>query len=260
MEYIDQLNNKIKLSSVPQRIISLVPSQTELLFELGLDEKIVGLTKFCILPQDKVKSKTKIGGTKNLDLEKILSLKPDLIIAGKEENNKEQILELKKHIPVWISDVKNFESALDMIKKVSEITGKEKEGDKIFRDILNEYDKFKAQDHKTYKALYFIWRKPYMVAGGDTFIGDIMGKAGFINEAGNLNRYPEINKENISEFDPEIILLCSEPYRFGDKHKSEFKEIFPNAKTLLTDGQYFGWYGSRMKYAFGYFSELHKLI
>ncbi len=260
MTYSDQLNNKIILDKIPRKIVSLVPSQSELLFDLGLSERICGVTKFCILPKDKVRSKIKIGGTKNLNIELIKSINPDLIIAGKEENDKEQIMQLKRYFPVWVSNVTNFESALDMIREISFITGEEFAGNKIINYIQKQYNKFENNNFKKHKALYFIWRKPYMVAGGDTFIGDMMEKAYFLNEAKQLNRYPAINSDNINDFNPEIILLCDEPYRFGDKHKIEFKKMYPKTQVLLTNGQYFGWYGSRMKYAFKYFKELHKMI
>src|SRR5689334_4269975 len=99
--YHDQLNREVNLPSLPRRIISVVPSQTELLFYLGLDAEIIGITKFCIHPAGKCKSTTKIGGTKQLDIDKIKSLDPDLIIANKEENERGQLEELMQHFPVW---------------------------------------------------------------------------------------------------------------------------------------------------------------
>jgi len=256
----DLLNKDFRLSNIPKRIVSTVPSQTELLFDMGLDKNIVGITQFCVLPVEKTKTKEKVGGTKKLNIEKIKSLKPDLIIAGKEENEKEQINKLKKNFPVWISDVDSFDSALRMINDVALITEKKQKGDEIIAKIQSEYLKFKKQNYKRYNSLYFIWRTPYMVAGGDTFISDIMNKAGFDNTAKHLNRYPVLDATNKSTMEPEIILLCSEPYRFGDKHKSEFKELYPNAEVILTDGQMFTWYGSRMIHAFEYFNYLHKQI
>src|ERR1700743_3079893 len=103
--YVDQMNRNVEGPSTPKRIISTVPSQTELLFDLGLDEQIVGITKFCIHPKDKVTHKTKIGGTKNLKIPLIKELRPDLITANKEENERAQIEQLMEICPVWISDV-----------------------------------------------------------------------------------------------------------------------------------------------------------
>src|ERR1700741_3198050 len=109
MHFIDQTGRKISIPQIPQRIISLVPSQTELLFDLGLDKEVVGITKFCVHPPEWFQTKTRVGGTKQLKIDLIKQLQPDLIIANKEENVKEQIEELEKHFPVWISDVNNLE-------------------------------------------------------------------------------------------------------------------------------------------------------
>lgn len=260
MLFEDQIGNKISLKKIPERIVSLVPSQTELLFDLGLDNKILGITNFCILPKNKTKKVSKIGGTKNVNIEKIRNLKPDLIIAGKEENERNQIEELQNDFPVWISDVKDFDTALEMIKSVSEITGKQEAGLEIVNKIVSEKLEFESNKFQKYKALYFIWRKPYMVAGGDTFINSMLELAGFENEAKKLNRYPILYEENSNNFNPEIILLCSEPYRFAEKHIHEFKKLYPLAKTLIVDGQPFTWYGSRMIHAFNYFKKMRDNI
>src|ERR1700754_4702801 len=125
--YHDQLNREVNLQGVPKRIISVVPSQTELLFDLGLDFEIIATTKFCVHPADKFKVTAKIGGTKRLEIPKIISLKPDLIIANKEENEREQLEELMQHFPVWIRDINDLPGALDMIKQVGEIVDRNDE-------------------------------------------------------------------------------------------------------------------------------------
>ena len=123
-EFVDQLDRKISLASLPKRIVSLVPSQTELLYDLGLRDEVAGITKFCIHPQEWFKTKPRVGGTKKIDIEKIKQLDPDLVIGNKEENDQSQVEELMKHYPVWMSDIKNLEDALEMIEHIGDLTGK----------------------------------------------------------------------------------------------------------------------------------------
>jgi ABC-type Fe3+-hydroxamate transport system substrate-binding protein len=252
----DQTAREVNFPKIPSRIISVVPSQTELLFDLGLNEKIVGITKFCVHPEKLVKSKTKIGGTKNLSLEKIRSLQPDLILANKEENKRSEIEELMKDFPVWISDVKTLEDALNMIESVGEITGKQPVAKNISETIAKNFSNLKSQITSLKSAVYFIWNKPMMTVGSDTFISHMMERCGFKNVFGDRKRYPEITEDELSDASPQIILLSSEPFPFRQKHVEYFQNICPNAKTLLADGQMFSWYGSRLRYAPKYFEEL----
>lgn len=238
------------------RIISLVPSQTELLFDLGLDQEIVGITKFCVHPKEKVALKEKIGGTKNLNIEKIKSLKPTLIIANKEENEKEQIEELEKYFPVWISDVTDLESAIEMISTLGKMTGKEKEAEKLNNNISKAFASYAPlREPKT--AAYFIWQNPMMVAGNKTFINDMLQRCGFKNCFQNLNgHYPEISATKLQQSNPEVILLSSEPFPFEEKHVEMFSKSCPQAKVILVDGELFSWYGSRLLQAPSYFRKL----
>jgi len=256
--YLDQMNRAVEIPSAPQRIISLVPSQTELLFDLGLDDEIVGITKFCIHPEDKVKSKAKIGGTKQLNIDLIKKLKPDLVIGNKEENEQDQIEELMRHFPVWMSDISNLEYALDMIGKVGEITGKIDGATTLASTIKQQFINITITQ-SSLKAAYFIWRKPYMIAGKGTFIDDMLKKCGLTN-AFDAGRYPEVTAEQLIQTKPDLIFLSSEPYPFKEKHIAEFKTICPKATVKVVDGEMFSWYGSRLLQAPGYFEELNRLI
>lgn len=256
--YIDQLGREVHIPAAPQRIISIVPSQTELLFDLGLDEQIIGVTKFCIHPADKVLSKAKIGGTKQLNIDLIKSLKPDLIIANKEENERSQVEELMQHFPLWISDISNMADALQMIESVGEITCKAVEAQKIVQRIETSFNELKSIK-KPSSVAYFIWRKPYMVAGKGTFIDDMLTRSGFTNCI-DQSRYPEIDAISLAKLNPEVVLLSSEPYPFKQKHIDEIRVFLPSTKILLVDGEMFSWYGSRLQFAAVYFAEIINLL
>lgn len=260
MLFTDQLNRKIELSSLPGRIISLVPSQTELLYDLGLRDEVIGITKFCVHPKEWFQSKTRIGGTKKIDFEKIKALQPDLIIGNKEENEKEQIEALMKDYNVWMSDIKNLKDALDMIARIGVLVGKNEEATNIKLKIESAFHNLQPVTFNTQlKTAYFIWRKPYMVAGHTTFINEMLTFCGFQNVfADRDSRYPEVLNEDIVKAEPSLILLSSEPYPFREKHIQDFQELLPKAKILTVDGELFSWYGSRLLHSPDYFKGLIK--
>ena len=253
----DQTGRDINISQIPARIVSVVPSQTELLFDLGLNDRIVGITKFCVHPEEEVKEKLKIGGTKNLDLDKIRSLKPDLIIANKEENKQEEIEMLMKEYPVWISDVKTLDDALEMIQSVGKFTNREKAAHEISNKISDRFSNLqRLMSNVQHQTAYLIWHKPMMTVGGDTFISHMMKRSGYKNVFEGRKRYPEITETELKGSTPDIILLSSEPFPFKQKHAEHYQSICPAAKIMLVDGQMFSWYGSRLQYSPTYFSQL----
>ena len=246
----DQMKREVKLSAFPLRIISLVPSQTELLHYLGLENEVIGITKFCIHPTEWYRSKERIGGTKSLDIEKIRNLKPDLIIGNKEENEYADIKSVSEIAPVWMSDIFNLDNAIEMISSIGEITNKVKEAEKLTLKIRDGFESFNGIQ-KNKSVLYFIWNEPMMLAGENTFIDAMLQKCGLINLAGG-DRYPEASGAE----SPDYVFLSSEPYPFAEKHRSEFKKVYPKAQIVLVDGEYFSWYGSRLKDAPDYFKKL----
>ena len=254
--YADQMNRTVDVPSTPKRIISLVPSQTELLFYLGLDNEIIGITKFCIHPSDKVKQKVKIGGTKTLNINLIKELKPDLIIGNKEENERSQIEELMKSFPVWMSDIADLDGATDMIKRVGELVRKNTGAEKLAGAINSGFDRLDIKKQNL-RVAYLIWRKPYIIAGKGTFIDDMLQKCSLTN-AFDAERYPELTAEQLKAAKPDVVLLSSEPYPFKEKHIAEFKALLPGAVIKLVDGELFSWYGSRLLNAPGYFKHLIK--
>ncbi len=239
-----------------KRIVSAIPSITELLFYLGLNEQVVGITPFCVHPQQWHTSKQRIGGPKKLHVEDIISLKPDLVIAGKEENIKEQIEAIANHAPVFLTDVITIEDALKMIDDVSVLTGMHNRGCELIKQIKTAMDSFKPIAIR--KAVYVIWKAPYMCVGGDTFIHYMMGMAGFINVFAQQLRYPVISVEDMINSGAEIIILSSEPYPFKEIHAAELRALLPqHIKIILADGEMFSWYGSRMLEAVDYFKALN---
>ena len=257
MLFQDQLHRTIEISSPPVKIVSIVPSQTELLFEFGLEKEVIGITKFCIHPKQWLESKTKVGGTKQLNLTVIDSLKPDLIIANKEENSQEQIEMLIIKHPVWLSDIKTLDDALKMISALGVITARSIQAEKVIAAIQRPFLKLlrDTESKQKKRALYLIWNSPMMTAGHDTFINEMMHYCGFENCITG-NRYPVITNDEITALNPEYILLSSEPFPFIEKHQIAYKERFPFAKVILVDGEYFSWYGSRLSLAHNYFRTL----
>jgi len=257
MLHTDQLNRVIELKHPPQRIISLVPSQSELLWDLGLQQQLVGITKFCIHPRDMFEQVTRVGGTKNLNFDKIRALQPDLIIGNKEENEQGQIEALMDEFPVWMSDIASYEQALDMIDRVGVLCHREAEARALIRTTEEEFRYLKPFTGAPLRVLYLIWKKPYMAAGRDTFIDDLLQRMGLENALRQFpGRYPALTEEQIANIDTDIIFLSSEPYPFKDDHIAELQALQPNVRILLVDGEFFSWYGSRLQKAPRYLQNL----
>ena len=264
IQLIDQLKRNIVLTSIPQRIISLVPSQTELLFDLGLDDEIVGITKFCIHPDSLYRKKTRVGGTKQIDFEKIVQLNPEVIICNKEENDMVQVNELMHRFSVWVSDVRNLDDALEMIQQIGNLVGKEERAYALQQNIRRQFNLFNPyppfEKSHPLNTAYFIWKNPLMSVGADTFIHDMLSRCGLKNAFMAKTRYPEITMQELSHLSPDVILLSSEPFPFKEKHLADFKRVCPESKILLADGEFFSWYGSRLLKAPDYFRSLVKQI
>jgi iron complex transport system substrate-binding protein len=262
--YIDQLGTSHTFEKQPVRIVSLVPSQTELLYDLGLEDNIVGITKFCVHPVHFKATKTIVGGTKNIKFDKIKALQPDIIICNKEENTREIVEELSQICPVWVTDIYTIEDNLQMISDFGQLFNKRTEAQKWIDKIDFAYQDFQQfiKDKPIKKAAYFIWANPYMVAGNHTFINELLQINHFQNMYANKeSRYPEVELKKIRlEGDPDYVFLSSEPFPFKDEHAFEIGRFTHHAKTVFVDGEMFSWYGSRLLKAFDYFKLLHAKI
>jgi ABC-type Fe3+-hydroxamate transport system substrate-binding protein len=261
MLFIDQLNRTIQLNAFPpKRIVSVVPSQTELLFDLGLNEEVIGITKFCTHPDKWFRSKKRIGGTKQLNVSAIKELRPDLIIANKEENLQQQVDELAEGFPVWTSHIKNLQEACDMIRSVGELVGKSDRAREIIDNITKNFAQIDTKNYEHPRAAYLIWKDPLMTVGGDTFIHDMMNHAGLKNIFADKKRYPTTSFEELNSLNCELLLLSSEPFPFKQVHADEIQKHLLKTNIILVDGEMFSWYGSRLQYAPAYFAQLRELV
>ncbi|MGH2666958.1 ABC transporter substrate-binding protein [Flavobacterium sp.] len=263
-QFTDQLGTSHSFENAPKRIVSLVPSQTELLFDMGLEESIVGITKFCVHPFHLKSTKTIVGGTKQVKIDKIKALQPDIIIANKEENTLEIVESLKEICPVWVTNIITIEDNQKMIQDFGLLFNKRTEAQKWLDKINFGYQDFQKfmEDKQVKKVAYFIWANPYMVAGGDNFINELLKLNKFENIYDNNpryeGRYPEIIIQKMRiQGDPDLVLLSSEPFPFKDEHAFELGRHTHHATTVFVDGEMFSWYGSRLVKAFDYFKLLH---
>jgi ABC-type Fe3+-hydroxamate transport system substrate-binding protein len=258
--FIDQIGQKLELSDYPKKIISCVPSQSELLWDLGLEKEVIGITKFCVHPAHWRKQKVNIGGTKKLNLEKIAALAPDFILANKEENEQTQIEWLSARFPTYVSDVRALPQALEMISAVGHITSKIEASHRITETIDTLFHSIAIQE-PVIPACYLIWRKPWMTINKDTFIHDMLTRVGFKNVFGDRkdSRYPIVTDAELTEAKPEILFLSSEPFPFGANHLKEIQQLFPTTQVYLINGEMLSWYGSGLcRFDRGFFDDLRK--
>lgn len=250
----DQLGRGLHFETIPQRLVCLVPSLTELLVDLGLRSKLVGVTKFCVHPKDIKESAEIIGGTKNVKLDKIKALQPDFILANKEENTFEDIDLLSNELKVYVSDINNLKDLKGLITDISFLFGVAVKGRQLIEDIESQFLDFQnfIKNKPKLKVAYFIWKKPWMVVGSSTFINYMLELNNFENVYAHLQRYPEVDIKALKRVD--YVLLSSEPFPFKEGHKAELS--VEDYKIEIVDGEYFSWYGSRLVKAFSYFKLL----
>jgi ABC-type Fe3+-hydroxamate transport system substrate-binding protein len=241
----DQLGRMLNFEQSPQKIVSLVPSISELLWDMNLQDELVGVTKFCIHPKDLRAEKAIVGGTKNVKIERLMALQPDFVIANLEENTKDEIEAISKLVPTYISDINSIEEMRAFILDMGKICNRELESKSILKKVKETMDGI-IPFHPIRTALYLIWNDPFMSIGNDTFINHMMEKVGYTNCLSNKTRYPVLTESDILELNPSEILLSSEPFPFKENHQIEIQKKFPNSKVKLVDGEAFSWYGSRI--------------
>lgn len=258
MPFTDARSRTIDLPHPPRRIVSLVPSQTELLADLGLDDEVVGITRFCVHPEGWKDRKQIVGGTKNVNLHRIRDLVPDLILANLEENTREDVEALDEVAPVYVTDVQDVRGALEMIRTLGALVHRAEQAAELAARIEAGFSNLSPAS--PLRAAYLIWRAPFMTVGSDTFIHDVMRHAGLVNPFGHRTRYPILSPEELAAASPDVVLLSTEPYPFQEKHIPEIRALLPDAGVCLVDGELFSWYGSRMLKAPAYLTELHQRL
>ncbi|RHW35871.1 iron ABC transporter substrate-binding protein [Lysinibacillus yapensis] len=255
---VDHLSRTVKIPDQPKRIISICPAITETIFSLKAGNKLIGRTRYCTFPKGKVENIEVVGGTKEVNIEKIKQLEPDLILAEKEENTAEIVQQLEQIAPVFVSEVQSIQDGLRLIETLGQLTSSEEKAATMIQKIKDEFD---ALPHEQLgRAAYAIWRKPYMVVGDTTYINDVLKRLGFQNAYNQAEeRYPAVSKEQLSAANLDFLFLASEPFPFSEKHLTEFQAFLPDTKILLVDGEMF-WYGAKMIEAAVYFKELIKTV
>tara|TARA_R100001143_G_scaffold63267_1_gene69255 strand:+ start:16536 stop:17354 length:819 start_codon:yes stop_codon:yes gene_type:complete len=239
------------------KILSLVPSLTELLFDLGLSELIVGRTRFCIHPKESIDSVPIVGGTKNPNLDKIRAIDPDLIIANKEENREVDILQLQDEgYNVMVTEIGTIEEALFVIHDIGWTCGVQKKAKTLIQNIQDEIAKTHSFPERT--VAYLIWKDPWMSIGRDTYIHSVLEHYQLHNIFSDKTRYPKTSLSEISMNKPDLILLSSEPYPFKKKHIKEVGEACSGSDILLVNGEWFSWYGSRMLRSFRHLNRFRR--
>lgn len=247
---LDALGRTLYYSFPPKRIISICPAITETLIEIGLREEIIGRTKYCLYPTGQVEHIVVVGGTKQVNLDKILALKPDLVITEKEDNSKEIVEMLEKHVPVYVAQVESVQGAYQMIIDMGELCDREQAAQALVQDIQSRFEQLPKNSAR---AGYIIWRKPYMAVGTTTYIHDVLTQLGFVNPFAALDgRYPEVSKQILIDAHLDVLFLASEPFPFNETHMAEFRSFLPHTDIQLIDGEMF-WYGAKMRHAPTYF-------
>lgn len=256
----DARDQSITLEQPPERIVSLVPSQTELLAYLDLDENVVGVTRFCERPEHWRSEKTIVGGTKQVDVDTVRDLEPDLVLANLEENTREDVSALENIAPVFVTNVTSVTEALQMIRSVGVLTDTSDQTSTLVGRIISRFEDLK--EFSSLRAAYFIWREPYMTVGGDTFIHDVMVRGGFKNVFEHQSRYPEVSLDELTSMDLEVVLCGTEPFPFHQKDKftKDLRSALPDTPVEVVDGQVFSWYGPRLLYTPSYLEKLRYRI
>jgi len=237
----------------PERIVSLVPSLTELVWWLGCRDALRGRTRFCEEPAGEIEVVPTIGGTKNPDIEAITALGPDLVIANREENRREDVEALRAvGLNVLLTDPNSVDEALAMIAEVGEELGRKTAAEGLVAEVRAALAEGRGERPG---ALFVpIWRNPLMGLAGDTYGSSVLEAAGATNVLAGRTRYPEVTLDEVAALRPQAILLPDEPYRFNEGHVPEFSGIAP---TAVVDGKLLWWYGPRMPEAI---RELRRIV
>jgi ABC-type Fe3+-hydroxamate transport system substrate-binding protein len=233
------------------RIVSLCPSLTELVFDLGLGDRLVGITRFCVRPADGVKGIEHVGGTKNPKLGRIVDLEPDLVLMNEEENRVEDAEALEAAgLRVHASMPRSVEETAEMIRSIGSALDRRERAEKIAVDVETRARELReaTSDARPVRYAYLIWRDPWMAAGPDTYVHGLLSLAGGVNVIPpGGERYPMVSARELAAADPDVVLLSSEPFPFSESHAEELADAtgLPRVRFRLVDGELLSWHGSR---------------
>ena len=246
------------------RIVSLVPSITELACDLGLASQLVGRTGFCIHPKGAVREIPKIGGTKTVDIEGIRTLRPTHVILNIDENERAAAEALATFVPHLV--VTHPQAPLDnlgLYRLIGGIFGRSKEAEALCARYRSTHDALASQTFQARRTLYLNWKDPWMTVSCDTYVSRTLALAGFETlPVDARSRYPEISLDESWVADAEVVLLSSEPYMFRSKHVAMVAAmpVFAGKQVRLIDGEMTSWYGSRAIGGLAYLREFRRSI
>ncbi len=244
------------------RIVSLCPSLTELVFDLGMGPSLVGVTRFCVHPADGVERVEKVGGTKDPDVERIVAMEPDVVLLNEEENRREDAEALQRAgVPCHVSLPKDAADTAEMVRSIGARLGRPRQAEDIAADIERRARRAveRARTARPVRWAYLIWRKPWMSVNADTFAHALLAQAGGVNVfADRAERYPEVTLEELAAAAPELVLLCTEPFPFTERHVEEVAAAtgLPAERIRVADGEYLSWHGSRTPAGIDYAAAL----
>lgn len=253
----DALGRELVVPHTPRRIVSLVPSLTEWLFAIGVGERVVGVTDFCLHPAAGVAGKPRVRGTKNPDRAAIVALRPDLVIANREENRERDVLALTQAgLAVYVTDVRSVAGAIATLTELARIVDASAAAEPLLAEMRAALDNLRQPPPVRRRVVVPIWRDPWMVIGGDTYAHDLLTCCGALNLGAALpGRYPRVAREALAALQPDLILLPSEPYRFSPADLPALRTVWQGPVTFV-DGELLTWYGPRLPQALATFRAL----
>lgn len=260
----DDLGRPLELKRAPHRIVSLVPSVTELICDLGAADRLVGVTRFCTEPAAVVARLPRVGGTKTADCEAIAALRPDLVVMNSEENDRAHFTALETAgLPIFVSYPTTVAAAARGIERLGRALGAERIAQQLAQRIDAALAGLRAAPPPPVRVFCPIWRKPWMSFNADTYCHDLLASAGGVNPcAGAAVRYPVVELEAVRAADPQVVLLPDEPYPFAERHLETLAALrdtsaWRDRRVHLVDGKALSWYGRRTVAGL---EEFHRLL
>lgn len=244
---IDVRGRAFDFGSPPERVVSLVPSLTETLFDLGAGDAVVGITDFCIFPPDL--PLPRLGGTKNPRVEDVRALAPDLVHMNLEENLRRHAEAIEAFAPVFVSEPKSVADVAALIGQLGELHGRQVKATELMARLTAELARM---PRRSFTFACPIWKNPWMWCGGDTYVSRLVEAAGGVNVLRNQDRYPHVPLEEVMSSRPEVVFLPDEPYVFTGEDAAALEGTrvigpFP--------GHLFTWHGTRTSLGLGFLRE-----